>query len=108
MNETAVSSEQPVFFDPGQRRWPLVRRVAVGVVATVSILFALLLVTVVLQPALPALGLHGALGHRLGRAAAPRQAVGVHGRRTYGIAAASGAVVPVSLPIAHGGAADPL
>ena len=70
MNPT---NERPVFYDADQKRWPLVRNAFVSLGVVLSILFGLLIVSVVLQPVLPALGLRPAEPTRRLRAA-PRQA----------------------------------
>src|SRR5215813_1089383 len=64
-------SDRPVFFDPNQKRWPLVRNAFLSLGLLLAILFGLLIVSVVLQPVLPALGLRPAKSvHKL--RAAPR------------------------------------
>src|ERR1700726_2981939 len=52
------ANESPVFFDPDQRRWPLVRSGFLSLGIVLGVLFGLLVVSVVLNPVLPSLGLH--------------------------------------------------
>jgi cellulose synthase/poly-beta-1,6-N-acetylglucosamine synthase-like glycosyltransferase/peptidoglycan/xylan/chitin deacetylase (PgdA/CDA1 family)/spore germination protein YaaH len=50
--------QRPIFYDPGQKRWPLVRNGVLSMGALLSVLLGLLIVSVVFQPVLPVLGLH--------------------------------------------------
>jgi len=53
------SSEQPVFFDPGQKRWPWLRRVFFLFSFAVFILLVCLSISIAINPVLPTLGLRG-------------------------------------------------
>ena len=58
---------RPVFYDPHQRRWRWVRRLGFGVAAVLSLTLLALVAMVLVNPALPALGLPTGLpqAHRL-------------------------------------------
>src|SRR5260370_12422326 len=55
MNEP--THQRPIFYDPGQKRWPLVRNGLLSMAALLCVLSGLLIVSVVFHPVLPALGL---------------------------------------------------
>src|SRR3954468_7150864 len=62
-----ADSSRPVFYDPHQRRWRWVRRLGFGAAGAVSLTLLAVVATVLVNPALPALGLPTSLPqvHRL-------------------------------------------
>lgn len=76
-----------VFHDPDRRRWRHVRRFGAGVTAALSVVFGVLLVSIVVNPALPALGLRPIAGLPAARSVTLRRPEAL-GARTHALALA--------------------
>jgi cellulose synthase/poly-beta-1,6-N-acetylglucosamine synthase-like glycosyltransferase/peptidoglycan/xylan/chitin deacetylase (PgdA/CDA1 family)/spore germination protein YaaH len=52
-----MTEQRPVFFDPSRKRWPRLRQLMIAVSALLTGLFALLILSILVNPALPSLNL---------------------------------------------------
>jgi cellulose synthase/poly-beta-1,6-N-acetylglucosamine synthase-like glycosyltransferase/peptidoglycan/xylan/chitin deacetylase (PgdA/CDA1 family)/spore germination protein YaaH len=52
-----TNTTTPIFFDPSARRWWRFKRIAQGVAAVLSGIFAILIISITINPALPSIGL---------------------------------------------------
>jgi len=55
-----TKEQRPVFFDPSQKRWPRLRQLTLAGGTVLSVIFVLLLLSILINPVLPSLNLPGA------------------------------------------------
>lgn len=56
-DDNHMTEQRPVFFDPSRKRWPRLRQLALAVSFVLTAMFALLILSILINPVLPSLNL---------------------------------------------------